>query len=188
MAEPARVHDPDTRHCPGCNIARPANEFYADDRLYTHCASCRANYKAESDARRQKLIQEFRKKLTSERIDVPHISQFAEALLKEFGGVHEFCRLYREQADIAFDKRGGSLTSFRYLQAVMEAVRRSTEHRQSAPDVSLLSDDELEGEIKSLYMELLDDERMDDVMRDWARRRGYTVSDDDQGGSQASET
>lgn len=138
-------------HCTVCKL-RKDGEKLSPGGL---CASCVATIGLRAE--KTKLAQEtgrFVKMLRAPRIDAPHISQVCEQMARRFHGVENFTVFWKNQIDVAaMDHPGGKLV-LDSCYAFVKLVSLSTEHRQTAPDVCDMSDEDLEREFQERVTKL----------------------------------
>jgi hypothetical protein len=94
-------------------------------------------------------------KLAQPKIETPHISQLCESLINQWGGLQSFTNFVYSQTMAAAAKNPGSKAVLDSCKTVINLVNMSTEHRKSAPDVSELSDAEIERQRMLMLMELI---------------------------------
>lgn len=135
--------------CPQCGNATDHRETERKRRL-------RAKERAE-DARSEQEVAERRQALSAiigalgrQRIEAPHISELNESLIKRFGGLEQFATFYYEQIMAAAAQHPGGRSVLSACAQIARIMTASTQHRQSAPDVQLLSDQDLERELLAL--------------------------------------
>lgn len=87
-------------------------------------------------------------------IDAPHISEMVEQVMTCFGGTQAFAEFYHDQIIKASVRAPGSKTVLDGCKAIAQMVSQSTKHRHTAPDVSMLTDEDLEREAKALVLTL----------------------------------
>lgn len=85
-----------------------------------------------------------------QRIEAPHISELNESLIKRFGGLDQFATFYYEQIMAAAAQHPGGRSVLSACAQIARIMTASTQHRQSAPDVQLLTDEDLERELMAL--------------------------------------
>lgn len=93
--------------------------------------------------------------ISRQKIDSPHISQLCESLVAQFGGLQAFTQFYYSQIQAAAAENPGGRQVLEACKTVIGLVNQSTEHRQSAPDVVDMTDEELERERTRLLLELM---------------------------------
>lgn len=148
--------------CVRCETLKPPHQFpesaHSKEGRGNTCYTCLLN------DRRAKLVEHKNKSagkvfsvLMGEMrkpIDAPHISEMVEQVLHKFGGVEAFATFYYDQMMKAAVRTPGSKTVLDACKAVTQMVNNSTKHRHTAPDVSLLSDEDLEREARQLVLTL----------------------------------
>jgi hypothetical protein len=100
--------------------------------------------------------------LRENHIDVPHISEIAGIMSRQFGGTEEFVCAWFRQLQIAIQERPGSRIVLSAFRDIKDLYVESTKHRATAPDMHGMTDDELENIALGLVqqakqMNLLDD-------------------------------
>jgi hypothetical protein len=140
------------RVCRKCGNLRPVHMFrwkgaakkYRD----TICRKCdnrregeeaRARKAAEREAGLRGLVQQVR----ATKLDVPHISEYLEAVLQKLGGVQVLASMHVDQIEMLLELRPGSAGAVKALTDISKLILASTEHRQSAPDLAQITDDQL---------------------------------------------
>lgn len=147
--------------CPECSTRKPITDFAVITRgIPLLCKQCK---KERQYAHARERLEKIATKsgiadlatISRQKIDSPHISQLCESLIAQFGGLQAFTNFYFSQIQLAAASNPGSRTVLEACKTVIGLVNQSTEHRQSAPDVVDMTDDELERERTRLLLELM---------------------------------
>lgn len=123
--------------CPECDRKACRRAILAEEEKL----QAQAQRKADRDS-------EFFRKLS---IDVPHVSEMAESLVKRFGGLEAFVDFFHTQTLIAAMRNPGGANVLNACHKVMKVIEASTEHRETAPDMAGASD----GDLERLMQEIL---------------------------------
>lgn len=119
------------------------------------CADCVEIGQAQADralARRRarEAFRDIIRQNRSERIDAPHISEACAMMIKELGGLQQFCADLVEDYLDARERSPGSATLLKFGTDIFRLVRDSSALRDTAPDAVNMTDDELAGEVLAL--------------------------------------
>lgn len=139
----------DARFCEQCLSVKPINEFRRRSRngltRLNQCRACHAARERERRAKRNKLADRRRvaKCLTHLKNETSNkrLRLLADVMLNRFGGLQGFVLAWTEYVHHA-QKQGG-FASFRCLQSFLRLAQYCEEN---APDLSQLSDDELQAQ------------------------------------------
>ncbi len=93
--------------------------------------------------------------LSRPKIDSPHISELCERLIKLFGGTNGFASFYFDQVQHAASCDPGGKRVLDACKSITQLITSSTEHRQSAPDVLNMTDQQIEAEKAKLLLNLV---------------------------------
>ncbi|MEA3351199.1 MAG: hypothetical protein U9Q82_11295 [Chloroflexota bacterium] len=143
------------RQCATCGEMRPTTEFRdaPGAPLFASCRKCRKGELALLD-QRGKQVKNLAKQLVAEArgeyIKSPHITEINAEMFKQAGGVKEFCELWWEQIKEAIVTKAGSRTVLDQFTNISKLAKAATELRDSAPDVSYMTDEELGQEMLKL--------------------------------------
>jgi len=146
------------RTCDTCNKLLPIGVFanVNGGPAYTTCKKCRTT---EVDTLREEQVTSFAKRLAAEargtHILSTHITELNAGMIKQFGGVEEFVKLWHKQFMLATVESPGSARVLRAFRDIVDLVRLSTEYRDSAPDVASLTDEELGQEMLKLAIKTM---------------------------------
>lgn len=121
------------------------------------CNRCEPEYQAlRLEEKRRLTLEEVVRKLGStKQIKVSHTSELAAQIEKEIGGIEEFAKLFALNMTSACTAEPGSKTALEYQKSFIALITKSTEQRETAPDVPLLSDEQLTDELNARVMDLL---------------------------------
>lgn len=127
--------------CEACGRWRKLRLFDADSDVCIECAEDTAEQRAEKS-----LINALKRgvaALRSDAIEAPHISELCEQMVGSFGGLRPFTMFWKNQIDLAAVTKPGSKTVLDSCYAIAKLITLSTEHRQTAPDMGDISDEDL---------------------------------------------
>jgi len=121
------------------------------------CRRCKPEYEGlRREEKRKKVLEEVIRKLgATKQIEVPHTSELAAAISKEIGGPEKFAELFAKNMNSACTANPGSKTALEYMKTFKDLIVKATDQRETAPDVPLLSDEQLEEELQGRLMQLL---------------------------------
>ncbi len=112
----------------------------------------------KTEAQRIEHAMNAAKRLTAEirgtSINAPHISEMCEEIIAVHGDLKTFAKRYKQNFDAAESKEHGmgSKTVMDNYWRVVQLVAMSTEHRDSAPDVANLSNEDIEAELANMLL------------------------------------
>ena len=148
--------------CVGCGTSYPAtpdNFHKSKDGLHAHCRKCR-NKKARGarKKKRNKKLEEIEKGavdlfIASARIggaNIPHSSELTEVIMEYFGGVRGFANMFMKQY---LDSPVGGAFRTKMLDSVVRLVKDNTAMGGSKKPLELMSEDELEAELRRQVLE-----------------------------------
>lgn len=151
------------RRCSSCLEDKPLDEYLTDEATTcNHCAAkqfhdispeTRKNLSHETIVYEdmQRELEVFARR-GQRSISAPHISELSEAVNDRFGGVRKFAELFYKVTMSAIQENPGGIVACRMLQAYVQLVKSSTEHRKSAPDMAMVTEEELREQILSTVM------------------------------------
>ena len=152
------------RYCPSCRTWKLKEENF--NKLPTGgrrelCAPC---HRAVQNEKRTKLMKaactQLVKQLVTgkavEQIDVPHTSELASHVVKGFGGVEGLAALFVDAAKASYMANPTGKVTLEWMKATKDLVVKSTDQRQTAPDVAQMNEEELNGELTAMIGKLLD--------------------------------
>lgn len=134
--------------CPVCDRMLMVRERAED--------KAKAKEQAQAEAAEKANAADDRKLMrlaTRQRINAVHISELNEMIMRRFGSVEQFVDFYYEQTMQAATLNPGGKVALDACHKIVQIVIASTAHRQSAPDVENLSDEDLEREAVALLNE-----------------------------------
>ena len=99
------------------------------------------------------LLAEFAR--TTKKIDAPHVSELCEGMVQKFGGLNQLCNEWYQQIQYACQNNPGGKLALDGFSAMAKLIAASTEHRQSAPDIENLSEEDIDRELKALAEQML---------------------------------
>lgn len=164
------------RFCQACRRTLPLSAFSrSQKKYYPECKECRAILDAEAKRRQlgkkhDAFFKQLALQIKGKKLNVPHVSEVGAGILEQFGSLEEFCRRWYEQIDKAPD---GSKTKLDGYRAFYQIFHDSTLNRESAPDISDMTDDELAAELQSLFVSNLEE---------MATKAGFKIYKDEEGG------
>lgn len=154
--------------CKHCRLMLEPSEFKGygtGGKVSDICKRCTAvNAVAHARAQsgeekgREVAIKSFIAKVRGQDVTAPHISELCSEMIKRFGDLESFSREYYRQIQEAASKRPGSKTALDAYGAIVKLVSASTVNRASSPDVSDLTDADIEAEIVKLAPRLFDEQ------------------------------
>lgn len=151
------------RYCPCCKEWKPKDEHFlktAQGRREL-CTPC---YRLRQNEKRSKLVKaactQLVKQLVSgkvvEQIEVPHTSELASHVVKGFGGVEGLAEMYVNAAKASYAENPTSKVTLEWMKVTKDLVVKSTEQRESAPDVAQMDEDELNNELAVMIGRLME--------------------------------
>lgn len=153
------IADPDMAICIRCYNSKPQPEFvdcYPGQR-FALCIACREKEIAKAKDNKgivqnviKAAISTGQSKTGQSKIESPHVSELAEGIIKQFGGLEQFCREWHYQISVAMKDKPGTKTVLDSFKVISMVINQSTAHRQSAPDMEELSDAELAATVMTL--------------------------------------
>ena len=158
------------RVCTRCTRIRTLNEFPAGSGVCTACSEllaaedANARYEKMRELVCAKTVRHMIAERKGTKIDAPHISEYVATLVKELGGLQHLAEMHATQVRHAIDDDPGSKKVLDHFKVLANLITASTEHRQSAPDVEGLTDDEIIAEFQLLTMQGLTADK--DTFRD----------------------
>jgi hypothetical protein len=175
-----------TKPCSFCGKTKKLSDFYAHKGKKTNgqsswCKSCQESdrKKKTADERkkgRQDMFKELVADIRGDRIEVPHPTEVAAEMYEQFGGLKAFCAEWmRHINDAATDRPGSKLVLDAFYAVGIRLTSLSADHRQSAPDLASLTDDELEEEIGKMVAGLLDNRP--ELINELANKHGLKIHD-----------
>lgn len=152
----------DYKVCVGCGASYPAttaNFHKSKDGLHSHCRKCR-NKKERGlrKRKRNKKLEEIEKGAvelftTAARIggaNIPHTSELTEVIMEYFGGVRGFANMFMKQY---LDSPVGGAFRTKMLESVVRLVKDNTAMGGSKKPLELMSEEELEAELRRQVLE-----------------------------------
>lgn len=153
--------------CVDCLKALPLTAFSKYKLAQRVCSDCLRKAAAK------KLMEQISKRrgdpsITGRKVpelQSPHITEFTDVLVRKMGGLErlvdqQIAQLRRAEADAPGSKR--VLEAYRQITNL---VKESTIHRQSAPDVTSLSDAELELERVQIILQLIAEDSTGETLK-----------------------
>lgn len=155
MSEPEKV-------CIGCGLSWPATTTHfhkSKDGFHARCRRCRnQKLKGERKKKRNKKLDEIEKGavdlfVAASRIGgahIPHSSELLEVLMEYFGGVRGFGNIFLKQY---YDSPVGGAFRTKMLESIMRLVQNNTALGGAKKPLELMSEEELEGELRRQVLE-----------------------------------
>lgn len=138
--------------CTICGVVQDIKRLTTRTMICPDCVEL-GRAQAERTVARKKARDAFRdiiKQNRGERIDAPHISEMCATMIKELGGLGQFCADLVEDYMDARERSPGSATLLKFGTDIFRLVRDSSALRDTAPDAVNMTDDELAGEVLAL--------------------------------------
>lgn len=148
--------------CIGCGQTFPATVTYfhkSKDGFHARCRKCR-NQKIRKDrkGKRNKKLDEIEKGAVDLFVgaarlggaNIPHSSELLEVLMEYFGGVRGFANAYMKQY---YDSPVGGAFRTKMLESLVRLVVGNTAMGGAKKPLELMSEEELESELRRQVME-----------------------------------
>lgn len=153
------------RFCPGCRQYKDKAEHFRKNPDSGSKELCRVCEKIRKNEKRSKLMKaacgELVKKLVSGKatpqIEVPHTSELAAEMVKGLGGLSGLGRMATDAMKAAYDYDPTSKVSLEWMKLVSGLVVKSTDQRETAPDVPTMTEEELNTELSAMIGKLLNE-------------------------------
>jgi len=144
--------------CYSCRRALPLDQFPCRRRGSTaregRCRNCRARYmRGYRKARRTRTVRHFVSEVRRAE-SLQRVIGLCATMFNKFGGVEGFVRAWRENIDAAVPGSPACLRTFLALARMAQLV----EPVRQPPDLSQLTDEELEEELARLLSKALEDQ------------------------------
>ncbi len=173
MSDDTYLVQPDERVCARCNRLLSVEDFTPGSNCCKSCNELLTQEEANKryEEMRQLMCTRAVRGMVAERsgrkIDAPHISEYVATLVKKLGGLDAMAELHVKQLKAAIEDTPGSARVLDHFKAIANMINASTEHRQSAPDVEGLTEEEIIAEVKVLSMEAMtaDRDQFRDILR-----------------------
>jgi hypothetical protein len=143
-----------TRRCRTCLHVQPREAFRlrrkGTDQRHAECPKCHRDAERERNHRRRaKAFAKVTYKIRKARSPLEVAKCVSEDVLRRFGGLDGFVRMWHEQIASA---RTGGLVAFAHIYAIVRLLELADRHRQEAQaaEIDGMSDEELAAEIKRL--------------------------------------
>ena len=152
----------DYKTCVSCGASYPAttaNFHKSKDGLHSHCRKCRnKKFRKERKGKRNRKLEEIEKGAvdlftTAARIggsNIPHSSELTEVIMEYFGGVRGFANAYMKQY---YDAPVGGAFRTKMLDSIVRLVKDNTAMGGSKKPLELMSEEELEAELRRQVLE-----------------------------------
>ena len=169
MANPLPL--PPAKRCTKCNAIKPLNQFgeapghiagYFRRESCIHCAAemwyTRTSGGALADPNNFAKAA-VRKVVNNPSIEVPHICEITEDIFRELTdrfperGRQAFAHEFWDAFFDAKEEKSGGIAHQRFFGLLHQFIKGSTEHRKSAPDMELQTEEELRGEIARIALD-----------------------------------
>lgn len=151
------------RYCPKCKEWKEKEIHFRKNGSGRRelCSPCDTKRNIE---KRQKLIRGATQNLIKQLgggkpvagIEVPHTSEMAESIVKNLGGLAGLTEMYTNAMKAAYATDPTSKVTLEYFKLTAGIITKSTDQRESAPDVAQMSDDDLNQELTAMIGRLLD--------------------------------
>ena len=168
---PSPLNFGSNRWCVGCNQLKDKTEFEkrSNNNYSENCKACLKRIEAgkhENNLKKaaKEILRGFAGALSTNRIEVPHTSELAAAIVERHGGVGGVADFIYIQGKTAADEKPGSRMALEYCKMLTNLVVKSTDQRETAPDVANLADEEIERQIEQ-HMRMLIESHPDVVSR-----------------------
>ena len=159
--------------CEGCAQVLPLDRFYVTKKKvpdpvtgivkttksrFKICKECRRKQAlSQRKAKRKELSDNLQAILAraanSKTIDVAHISEVAAALTAKLGGVDATAEHWAANIQLANEIAPGKRDTIKNYEAWANLILKSTENRQTAPDVTGMTTEDIERELRKLVLE-----------------------------------
>jgi hypothetical protein len=148
--------------CIECGLSWPATTTYyhkSKDGFHARCRKCRnSKLRGERKKKSNSKLDEIEKGavklfVASARLggaNIPHSSELLEVLMEYFGGVRGFANAYMKQY---FDAPVGGAFRTKMLDSMVRLVTNNTAMGGAKKPLDLMSEDELEAELRRQVME-----------------------------------
>lgn len=171
------------RFCPMCREHKNKTECYRKNPTGGFRELCRPCDKIRNNEKRSKLMKaacgELVKKLVTGRatpqIEVPHTSELAAELVKNLDGLSGLGKMATDAMKAAYAFDPTSKVSLEWMKLVSGLVVKSTDQRETAPDVPNMSEEELNNELTAMIGKLLNERP--DLLEELSPAR---ITDDDE--------
>jgi hypothetical protein len=138
--------------------------------MRAHRRSLKKNRKEEGIER---AIGEFSASLRGTKIDVPHISEVAAVVIKKLGGLEKFSDIWVENFNKVTTDSKGKKVALDAISAISKLIQISTEHRQTAPDLASMTDEELDRESRRMMFAQI--QESPELLAALAEEAGYVL-------------
>lgn len=152
----------DSKTCIECGVTFPATNRYwhkSKDGFHARCRNCRNKREKESRKRkRNKKLDQMERGavdlfVAAARLggaNIPHSSELLETIMEYFGGVRGFANAYMKQY---YDSPIGGAFRTKMLDSVVRLVTTNTAMGGAKKPLELMSEEELESELRRQVME-----------------------------------
>jgi hypothetical protein len=152
----------DHKTCVECGVSYPAtvaNFHKSKDGLHSRCRQCRNKQERQKNKKKRNgKLAEIEKGavdlfISSARLggaNIPHSSELLEVLMEYFGGVRGFANAYMKQY---YDSPVGGAFRTKMLDSVVRLVVGNTAMGGAKKPLELMSEDELEAELRRQVLE-----------------------------------
>ena len=160
-----------TKWCERCNEVHPIESFRIATSVQTRngvtkryksrhriCKRCMDKRRGKNKVKNNKAVNSklqamLAKAANSKTIDVAHISEVAAALTAKAGGVDRATSLWWAQIELAMELEPGKRDTIKNFEGWANLILKSTENRQTAPDVTGMTTDDIQRELRRLALE-----------------------------------
>lgn len=151
--------------CPQCGHSKELDKFGSNGmNMRSSCKKCenkrsRENYQGNRQKVENKLITRLMAAANKEMIDVPHITELCAEMYSQFGGLKQFSEKWMAVINEACDSTDSKNPRFLKMAldsflSIAKLTLASTEHRQTAPDVFDLSQEDVQAELEEISIRL----------------------------------
>lgn len=153
------------RFCPSCRVWKDKDSCFNKSPhggRREFCAPCYRNLQNEKRSKLTKaacsqLVKQLVTGKAVEQIEVPHTLELASHVVKGFGGVEDLAELFVSAAKAAYANDPTSKTTLEWMKVTKDLVVKSTDQRETAPDVAQMNEEELNGELAAMIGKLLEE-------------------------------
>lgn len=145
------------KYCTKCHVEKTLDEFgdlkAGAGGKQSQCKEClNAKHRESTDLSRRRAVNEvfgqFVTAVRGTKIDVPHISELANEMVKKFRNVEGLATFWYDQLMLAAaDEKTSRKVVLDQCYAIAKLVAMSTQNRQTAPDLANMTDDDIDAVI-----------------------------------------
>jgi hypothetical protein len=153
------------RFCPSCREYKDKQEHFRKNPDGGNREFCRVCDKIRKNEKRGKQLKaacgELVKQLVTGKatpqIEVPHTSELAAEIVKGLGGLGGLSKMASDAMKAAYAYDPTSRASLEWAKLVFGIVVKSTDQRETAPDVPTMTEEELNTELSAMIGKLLNE-------------------------------